>query len=71
MYNGHKNYNAWNVSLWLYNDENFYRLVCECVKSCKNRDEAVNKLLNFLPDQTPDGVKFSKTNVRLALVGHC
>ena len=24
-YNGHKNWNHWNVSLWLYNDEAMYR----------------------------------------------
>lgn len=67
-YNGHKNYNAWNVSLWLSNDEGLYRLACECIRRTKNRSEAVDKLMDCLPIQTPDGVKYTKTNVRLALV---
>lgn len=67
-YNGHKSYNAWNVSLWLSNDEGLYRLACDCIRRTKSRSEAVDKLMNYLPDSTPDGVKFTKTNVRLALV---
>lgn len=69
MYNGHKNYNAWNVSLWLSNEECLYRLVQICLKTSRNKDLAARKILSQLPDETPDGVKFSYTNVRLALVG--
>lgn len=25
-YNGHKNWNHWNVSLWINNDESIYRM---------------------------------------------
>lgn len=66
-YNGHKNYNAWNVSLWLYNDESMYYLVQKCLKFSRNKDEAAKKLLGYLPECTLDGVKFTYTNVRLAL----
>ena len=67
-YNGHKNYNAWNVALWLSNDEGLYRLACDCIRRSNNRSEAISKLMDYLPEKTPDGVKYTKTNVRLALV---
>lgn len=67
-YNGHKNYNAWNVCLWLGNDEPTYRLMLECIRTSPNRDEAAKKLLSYLPDKTPDGVPYTFTNVRLAMV---
>ena len=67
-YNGHKNYNAWNVALWLSNDEGLYRLACDCIRRSNNRLEAISKLMDYLPEKTPDGVKYTKTNVRLALV---
>ena len=28
-YNGHKNWNHWNVSLWINNDEGLYRMANE------------------------------------------
>jgi hypothetical protein len=66
-YNGHDNYNAWNVCLWLYNDEGMYNLMRECVKRNVNKDKAAKALLDYLPAKTPDGVKFTYTNVRKAL----
>ena len=30
-YNGHKNWNHWNVSLWINNDEMLYRRAKDCV----------------------------------------
>ncbi len=66
-YNGHKSFSAWNVCLWLYNDEPLYHLLMECKKRSKTKDDAAKMLLNLLPEKTPDGVKYSLTNVRLAL----
>lgn len=68
-YNGHKNYNAWNVSLWLNNDESYYRLMRYCIRSTNNRKEAAEKMLQHLPECTGDNVKFTLTNVQLAMVG--
>lgn len=31
-YNGHKNYNHWNVSLWINNDEGLYRMAQDCIR---------------------------------------
>lgn len=68
-YNGHKNYNHWNVSLWIANDEPLYRLALEAIRVCPNRDAAVRYVLDSVPANTPDGVPYTKSAVRAALVG--
>lgn len=30
-YNGHESWNAWNVALWIGNDEPLYRLAMHCL----------------------------------------
>lgn len=67
-YNGHKNWNHWNVSLWINNDAKiYYRAVDLCRTVGKAR--AAELLLRSLPDATPDGAPYSKSAVRAALVG--
>ena len=66
-YNGHKNHNAWNVSLWIWNDEGLYNLAKYSIKNHKTKDEAAKYMLDILPKSTPDGVIYNKTNIRLAL----
>lgn len=66
-YQGHKNHNAWNVALYLFNDEPLYREMCAVVRSSRTLDRAAERLMKRLPESTPDGVKYTKTNVRLAL----
>lgn len=68
-YNGHKNWNHWNVSLWINNDEGLYRLARNCIASTDNRDEAAEKMLGRLDEKTPDGARYNKTNIRAAMVG--
>jgi hypothetical protein len=48
-YNGWKNYETWNVALWIDNDEGLYRLAQEC----KDYDEFLSQLVYA---STPDGV---------------
>ena len=68
-YNGHKNWNFWNVALWLNNDEYLHDLVKMAVKIKRTRDEQVEYLMRHLPSETPDGAKYRKTYVKAALKG--
>ena len=71
-YNGHKNYNHWNVSLYILNE---YCLYLEACRLCKyhTKQEAAVYLLQYCIDlfgsSTPDGVKWSYSSVRAALAG--
>ena len=70
MYNGHKNYNHWNVALWLFNDEGLYNKMVDAVRSRRRRyglDGVARGLLHTLPDETPDGAPYSFTSIRAAI----
>ena len=72
-YNGHKNWNHWNVSLWINNDEGLYRLARECVSRADNRAQAAQVMFDYLDEcnimKTPDGAPYSITAIRAAMVG--
>lgn len=69
-FNGHRNYNAWNVSLWLNNKEEYYVTMKQCIQKTRNRREAAQMMIDrFLPEQTGDGVPYTVTNVMLAMRG--
>lgn len=72
-YNGHKNYNRWNVSLWIGNDEGLYNLARGCIRRADNRDEAARAMLESLADmgitETPDGAPYTAAAIRAAMVG--
>jgi len=73
-FNGHKNYNHWNVALWVNNDEGLYRMALDHVRNCSGgREKAASNMLDELNDQgitrTPDGAPYSKTAIRAAMVG--
>ena len=71
-YNGHKNWNHWNVSLWINNDEGLYRMALECVKEMATKEEAAKYMLRQLEEfghtQTPDGAPYSQSSIRAAMV---
>jgi len=66
-YNGHKNWNQWNVALWINNDEGLYFRAVELCKKHK-RSRAVYILKSELPEKTPDGARYSAIAIRNALV---
>lgn len=69
-YNGHRNYNFWNVALWIANEEPIYRLALEAIRCTPNRDAAVRYFMDGIGvDKTPDGAPYSKAAVRAAMVG--
>jgi hypothetical protein len=72
-YNGHKNWNYWNVSLWIGNDEGLYNLARQHIRRSKTKDEAARALLADLEElgitKTPDGAPYSVSALRAALIG--
>ena len=54
-YQGHKNYETWNVSLWLMNDEGLYNLSNEFT-DYKELAECLKEGGSF---ETPDGVAWT------------
>lgn len=74
-YNGHKNWNHWNVSLWLNNDEYLYSIIKNMARCYKfaGRDTQAKRALERLHDEglthTPDGAPYSVSSIRSAMVG--
>lgn len=67
-YNGHESKTAWNVSLWINNDEGLYNQAREHMN--KNPKSAARLLLRDLGGngaKTPDGYKYSINTIRLAI----
>lgn len=75
-YNGHPSWNAWNVSLWIGNDEALYRHALDCIarygngrKSAAGLRRAARAFVSGMPPRTPDGARYSIHSVSLALAG--
>lgn len=70
-YNGHKNWNHWNVSLWINNDEGLYRMAHLYVRLCRGKLPAAMRMLSELHDmgiaKTPDGAPYSVSSIRAAM----
>lgn len=81
-YQGHRSWNAWNVSLWINNDGPLYRFACDCLKRAsrdRNGNERTKEgkvrhatrlfMLDMTGARTPDGARFNATCVRECLAG--
>lgn len=66
--NGHKNWNHWNVSLWINNTEEIYRRA-KTLRAVYRARQAAELLLAELPERTPDGAPYTVTTVRAAMRG--
>lgn len=67
VYNGHKNWCYWNVSLWINNEEGPYRYAYNLVNTY-----GIRKATNIIYEQvagkvTPDGAKYTKGSIMAAL----
>lgn len=73
MYQGHRSRAAWNVALWIGNDEGLYNLARQHIRRAATKDEAAMAMLNDLHEMglthTPDGEAYSKTTIREAMRG--
>lgn len=76
-YNGHESWNAWNVALWIGNDEPLYRAALDCMlrypKGEKHRTNFRRAACQLIAEcsltNTPDGARYSIRSVTLALDG--
>lgn len=72
-YNGHKNYNYWNVSLWIGNDEGLYNLARDHIRRALTRREAAQNFVRDLNEtgihKTPDGAPYTMSAVQAAMSG--
>ena len=59
-YNGWENYETWNISLWINNDEPFYRNAVEFMEQYKGARPYQDfiEYLGMGNDETPDGVEY-------------
>lgn len=58
-YNGWKNYETWNVALWIGNDEGLYSMA----KSSKDYDSFVELLREMEITETPDKVAWNDSGL--------
>lgn len=66
-YNGHRSWNAWNVSLWINNDYGMY-CYCRDLVQLYGFNKAVRILTKEMAGRsTPDGAKFNRLSIKLAL----
>jgi hypothetical protein len=72
-HNGHRSWNAWNISLWIHNDEGLYFAAVDAFRDSKTFKQAQRKwreATGISPtDRTADGAVYNTLSVKLALEG--
>lgn len=61
-YNGYKNYETWNVSLWMQNDEGLYNLA----RNCKDYADYREQLREVGVTETPDKVALNDSGLDIS-----
>lgn len=67
-HNGHRSWNAWNVSLYINNEYHLYQLAMDCIK--QHPTAYVARFIRYstlLGDKTPDGAVYNHLSIKLAL----
>ena len=68
-YNGYPSWNAWNVSLWLNNDEGMYHWMRDLVIRLGRKPAARILTEQLKGEKTPDGAKYNHRSIYLAMEG--
>ena len=76
QYQGYRSWNAWNIALWIGNDEPLYRFAMDCLERSTSKGkvptltQATSRFMRDMGgDKTPDGATFNRTCVHEALAG--
>lgn len=71
-YQGHRSWNAWNVALYIDNEESIYRAAVEALQTTTNIRQAVTKfcrITGLRDTRTPDGGVYNTRCIKEALEG--
>lgn len=68
-FNGHRSWNAWNVSLWINNDEILYRRAFDLAQRLGIERGSRILAKELEGERTPDGGRYNPTTVREAMRG--
>lgn len=68
-FQGHRSWNAWNVYLWIHNDEMLYRRACRLARSLGIEKGAAYLAKDMAGQKTPDRVPYTRTTILAAMRG--
>lgn len=68
-YQGHRDWDHWNVSLWINNDEPLYRWAYALVEEHGQREGARLMAEALQGDHTPDGADYTADRIYAAMEG--
>lgn len=63
-YNGYKNYETWNVVLWINNDEGLYNIA----EGCLDYEDFRSTMLEFDSLSTPDNVAWFDSKLDISAI---